>query len=324
MKRVIAGKAESTPGTKETLADTDFNVKLDGSEGAYDLQFDDTSSRYHTGGYNSGPVVHGIQGSGMKTNCMVHDGNAIDSAPKQGKFMEACGYKETIYTSAGVSYQDSPDADLQTITLNNIAVSQGSTDGIIVDEYAGCMGNMVISAESIGKPVKIAYDFKGKLSGVSDQTRASLLELTSPDTSIVKPFQGGNSVTIGSFASCIQSFSLDCGNVIAPTLCKSDDTGIKYFSKMSSDPILTMVILLDTVSNYDYLTKVIAETKEPGLITWGNWSIIAPQMQILTPVRQDANGLEALQLSFKLLRNGGTNSDLENESSHMILQGATS
>lgn len=320
-ERVMVCGLEGSPGTAETLDSSDFDVRMRGIEFTPDISMDDEASSFATGDYLGDEVVHGTQAVDFNIETKIADGDAIYTAPKQTKLFQMCGLKQTVHPETGVSWQDVPEMDITTGTFENYRISKGASPTGIKQVFAGCMGNLVLSAENIGAPVKAAYSFKGKYVSSATVANGSLLSLTDPDTSVAKPFLD-NTTTIGSYSACTQNFTLDFGNTINNIMCNSESTGILHATIAGKrTPNLSLGVLLNSGTFYDERAKIVGEVIEEIVIPWGNWTIKIPRAQVLAAPTADFDGLEGLQLSIKPLRNGGEDSDISDKASIQILQG---
>ena len=249
--------------------------------------------------------------------------SAPDVAPKWGKLAESCGLVGTSYAGTGYGYEPLQSGDKQTSTFHKIGISDDGTPVGLQSSTAGVMGNMTISAEGVGSPLKINYDFKGKFSGITDIANASIPSLTSPDTTVGAKFMNGVSTVIFGQNLCVQSFSLDLGNTVEYLACPSDGTGILYSSIVNRQPRMEMTVIAPTGGTFDphFLTSF---EQENGIsFTFGEWSIDIPRAQLLSYAESDANGKLAYDLTIKLNRNSGADATMQDESTFRLLQGTT-
>jgi hypothetical protein len=203
-KKIMVAKREAVAGTAETLVNADFDVRMREVEFTPDIQGGDEDSKFVTGDYGEDVAISGIQGATFNSMVKVAEGSAIDTAPKWNKLLEGCGLVEEVYAGVGVGYQPLQAGDKQTLTFSKVEISDDGVPVGIESATAGVMGNLTLSAEGVGSPVKVAFEWKGKFSGLSDVANANLLALTSPDTSVGAKFMNGTA-TIGGASLCVQS-----------------------------------------------------------------------------------------------------------------------
>ena len=323
MKKITVAKREAVAGTAETLADADFDVRIRGVEFTPDIQGGDEDSKFVDGTYAEDVAISGFQGGTMTNETkLAASSTDLATAPKYGKLLEGCGSVSTTYGVVGIQYEPLSSGDKQTLTLQNVTISNDSTPVGIGENLAGVMGNFTLGAEGVGSVIKMAYDWKGKFSGQTDIPNGSLLALTAPDTSTAVKFMSGTA-TIGGSNTCIQSFSLDAGNTVEYLPCPDEATGVLYASIVNRQPRMTMTILADSVAGYDPFTIVVGQTVEAVQTIFGDFTLDVPQMQVLSySVTEVAGGRRGYELTCKLLGNNGSNSDLADESTWALLQGA--
>ena len=320
-KRILVGARESVAGTAETLVNADFDVRARAVEFTPDIQGGDEDSKFATGDYGEDIAISGVRGGSTTNETKLASASAIDSAPKYGKFFEACGLVGESFAGTGYGFQPLSSGDKQTLTLNKIDISDDGTSVGIKSAMAGVMGNMTIGAEGVGAPIKVAYEWKGKFSGLTDLPNGSIPTLTAPDTTIGAKLMNGVA-TIWGQDLCIQSFSLNLGNTIEYLLCPSDETGILTSTITNRQPRMTLTLIAPPKSTFDPFAEVTGEGEDSILLTFGDWSLIVPRGQILSYSETDLNGRLGYELNIKLNRNSGADANLEDESTFQILQGA--
>jgi hypothetical protein len=321
-KRILVAKRESVKGTAETLADADFNVRMRGIEFTPDLQGGDTESKFATGDYGGDTAISGIKGATFTSFTKLSQGATLGTAPKWGKLLESCGAVGTQYTTTGYGYEPLQAGDSQTSTFANVEISDDGTPVGLQDTAKGVMGNFTLSAEGVGSPIKIDYEWKGAFTTLADVANGDILALTSPDTSVGASFLNGTS-TIGGTAFCVQSFSFNAGNTIEYLQCPSEATGIKYATIVNRMPTMTITMNAPTASSYNPYDVVKNNTEAEVVLSFGSFTFTAPVAQVVNYSKTDINGRLGYELTLKLNRNSGTNANISDEATWQLLQGAT-
>jgi len=323
VKTEMIAKRESVAGTPETITSSDFDVRMYEPEFTPDIQGGDEDSKYVTGDYGEDIAISGIQGATFTTMTKLSTAtSAPDVAPKWGKLAESCGLVGTSYAGTGYGYEPLQSGDKQTSTFHKIGISDDGTPVGLQSSTAGVMGNMTISAEGVGSPLKINYDFKGKFSGITDIANASIPSLTSPDTTVGAKLMNGTANILGQNL-CVQSFSLDLGNTVEYLACPSESTGILYSSIVNRQPRMEMTVIAPVAATLDPHFLISLEQENPITLTFGDWSIEIPRAQLLSYGESDANGKLAYDLTIKLNRNSGLDATMQDESTFRLLQGTT-
>lgn len=322
-KKIMVAKREATAGLSEALADADFDVRMREVEFTPDIQGGDEDSKFVTGDYGEDVAISGIQGATFNSSVKMAEGSAIDTAPKFNKLLEGCGLVEEVFPTFGVGYEPLQAGDKQTLTFAKVEISDDGTPVGIQSSTAGVMGNMTISAEGVGSPIKTAFEWKGKFSGLSDVANANLLALTSPDTSVGAKFMNGTAM-INGIALCIQSFNLNIGNTIEYLPCPNEATGILTSTITNRQPRATITLIAPDVGTYNPFNEVVTESEAPIVLVFGSYTLDMPRAQILSYSETDLNGRLGYELSVKCNRNAGLDSRLADESTFRIIQGTDS
>ena len=247
---------------------------------------------------------------------------ALEDAPKYGKFLEGCGLVGQSYAGTGYSWEPLASGDKQTLTLNKIDISDDGTSVGVQSAMAGVMGNLTLSAEGVGSPIKFGYEWKGKFSGITDIPNGSLPVLTSPDTTIGAKLMNG-SASIWGQELCIQSFNLNLGNTIEYLPCPSEETGILYATIVNRQPRMTLTLIAPPKSTFDPFGEVTTEQEDLIVLSFGDFILHIPRGQILSYSETDLNGRLGYELNIKLNRNAGASPTMADESTFQLLQGAT-
>lgn len=320
-KKIIVAKIESVQGTAETLTSADFDVRMRELEFTPDIQGGDEDSKFVTGDYGEDVAISGIQGANITTMTKLTQGSAIDTAPKWDKLAYGCGLVGTSYAGTGYGWEPLQAGDKQTLTMVKTEISDDGTPVGLSSSTAGVMGNLTLSAEGVGSPLKVGYEFKGKFSGLTDLPNGSLLSLTAPDTTIGAKLMNGTA-SIWAQDMCIQSFNLNLGNTIEYLPCPSEETGILYSTITNRQPRMTMTLIAPPKSVFDPFSEVTLNQEDAILLTFGGFSLEVPRGQILSYNETDLNGRLGYEINVKLNRNSGADSDLADESTFRLIQGA--
>jgi hypothetical protein len=321
-KTIMVAKREAVAGTPETLVDADFDVRMREVEFTPDIQGGDEDSKYVTGDYGEDIAISGIQGATFTNMVKVASGSAIDVAPKWAKLAEACGAVGESFVGTGYGFEPKQAGDKQTATFHKVGVSDDGTPVGLQSSTAGVMGNMTISAEGVGSPVMVNFEWKGKFSGITDVPNGSIPVLTAPDATIGAKFMNGTASIWGQ-ELCVQSFSLNVGNTIEYLPCPSEATGILTSTIVNRQPRMEMTLFAPPASVFNPFAELTTEQEELILLSFGDWTIEIPRGQILSYSETDLNGRLAYELSIKCNRNAGGDPTMADESTWRLIQGAT-
>lgn len=321
--RYLVGKLESTPGTAETLADADFNVRVRNVEYSPVVEMDDEGSKAATGDHTLIESIPGVRTCQVTFSMPWAWSGDAATPPTVTKFLQGCGLVEDTYALTGVGWTPKKAGDGATMTLEVYETAIGATPVGHKAIIAGAMGNCTLSAETVGGPLTLNFTFTGKLTDIQDVTNPNLLELTSPDTTRADSFLN-NTFTLGGTAECISAFELDFGNDIQPVQCQSDATGVQYYRVASRQPRFSCNPLITEVSSNDVFSKVTTPTVEAISLAQpdGHLTITAPRAQNLQMGVGTREGLSNWDYNYKLLRNTAGATAIAKEQSFELLHGA--
>jgi hypothetical protein len=300
--RALAGKAESVDGTYETIADADFNCRIRNIKITPNIEMDDEKSKFATGDHGEDTSIAGAQSADISFDIKCAWSGTAGTVPNWWKYALGCGLKNISYTTTGESLVARKETDVYPMSILVQDSERGSTPVTTLYKFAGAMGNMVLSAEGIGKPLMAKFAFKAKLEDIVDGTA---LALTSPDTTVAEKFLGATA-KIGNTAVCLSSFSLDLGNEVSPVICQSETTGYKYFAVTKRAPRITLNPLAQKQATDDWLATVLASTTASIVIVTTHYTIGIPNAQLVTNAIGAREGLVAWDRTYRALRRGST------------------
>ena len=333
--RILVGKLETTPGTMETLTDADFDIRIRNPEVTPTIELDDEASRWARGDHAEDDVITGAQSGQITFSVRMTKGTTSNTAPSWWKFANGCGLQSVNYTGKGYALQPRKAYDETTMTLWVMDIKRGANPTAIAYKFAGGMGNMVMTADGVGKPWMANFTFTGKLSSIATITNADILEKIIADTACAEKFIN-NDALLGIHSHKISSFSLDIGNEISPVIDQSDPSGYAFYGVTGRKPRLTMNPLMDS-SHMIYNDIINGTTGCPtfyaGMVgstgsDASHFSLHIPKAQIITANMGNREGLVSQELTIKCLGNGWTGAvsdkDLDPEVTWELLQGKRS
>lgn len=327
--RILVGKIESSPGTVATLTDADYDVRIRDPQITPIIEMDDENQKFATGDHGEDNSIPGAQSATIEFHTKSAWSGTAATEPKWWKFMKGCGAKEKTYTpstTTGCALQPLKENDNKTLTIEVFDIAQGgASPAAIKYQFAGCMGNCVLSCEGIGMPILANYTFTGKLVDITDVAYGSILALTSPDTTVAEKMLG-SALTIGGVTQQISSFSLDLGNEINPLIDQSESTGYEYFGITARRPRFSCNPIQQTVATEDVLANWIAGTNKTAALTIPSSSthltLHIPVMQLMNAGIASREGYINWDQTWKCLRNAGTDSDIADEGTWELLHGS--
>lgn len=329
VNRWMAIKTETTKGTMEVLADSDFNLRCRNIEITPNVAIDDEGAKFGNGNHAEDRSLHGAQSVTVKFSIRCAWGGAVGTEPDWWKALYGCGTGLTTYTTAGHGVVGRTAYDDATVSIIVADREIGSSGGPVTTLYkvAGAMGNCTIKADKPGDPWTADFEYTGKLVDVVDGTA---LVLTSPASETGEMFLS-NVCTVNGTARKISKFSFTTGNTISPIVDQSDATGYSHFvvsrrqPRFSCDPLATKQATEDWLN--DLLTEDTSTITLATAASSPRFTLTIPNAQPLTVALASRDGLVAWENNYKCLSNGPSSGSLvvaalTYEDTWELLQGA--
>lgn len=318
-------KEEVTPGTAVTLSASDFNIPVLQASIEYEpnIEIDDENAKEATGYHYETLSNTGARWATITVSTYWRYSGTAATPPNVAKLAKACGATETVYGAVGVGWEDGITGDISTVTIGMRERERGSATQHIVKLFAGCMGNMTLSCEGIGKPLIANFKFMGKI--VSNTDSSSAIALGTLNTANPLKYLGSSTTIMGS-SLLVSSFAFDMGNDIQPKYKDSESTGIINFEIAKRSPRFSCNPLMERVATFDAYSKTVDMTTGSNEIAFNTNELIItlPRTQILTATEAEREGLKNWDFNLKCLNDDGTNANIADTSCWQLLQGAYS
>jgi len=305
-RRTLIGKTESTPYTGATLADADFNTRVKNI--TYSREIVEFSRKIALGDLDFSESIMGKQQGKVSFDVDLVQGSSASTLPSWSKFLTACGFKVTTFTTTGISWVPHAEATHSPITFEVQEVQEGASPSVLVVRLVGCVGTVKFSIGSVGEPIQMMFEFSGRLDvGAVDRNNASILDPTSLST-VVPPAVLGACVNVNSIAQDLDKLEIDIGNDVQMWGDPCEDTGIRGFyiagreTMLTCDPFAKLVATEDVYG--DWVTGNITDL-EITLSTTPPLKLSAPKIQLTAVGDGDRNGALTAEKTFRLERNAG-------------------
>ena len=321
----LVAKAEVTPGVQVVLADADYDVRLRDIVLTLDVGVDNEAQKNANGSHAGDQSIMGAKSGSLSFWHWVVWGGAVATEPNWWKYQYGCGGVKTAYGATGIALHPEKSADRDTLTMSGYRVQRGSSPVALTFEFAGCMGNCILTSEGIGQPWRANYNFQGKVIDVTDTAFGSILDQTGLDTTIAEKLLA-NTFTAGGTAGSISKFALNYGNVIEMVDDQSDATGIEYFGISRREPEFSCDPFMQLEAEDDAWSIMNAQTFGALALTsgnpTGNLKISAPRAQLMPMGIAARNGSAVWDKTYRLLENTAGGTVIEKERTWQFLQGA--
>jgi hypothetical protein len=285
----LAAKTENTEGTKIACNASDM-VLHKGS--AFAPAIEQYPRDLLRGSLSRDPSLSGKRSGNISFDCeMVGSGNK-GVAPFWGKFMQGCGFNETISANNSVTYTPLTNNMTNSMTLELYQDGQ-------IKRIWGARGTINITAE-VGKPGLLHFAFEGCDFEVVD---GALLSPTYP--TILPPVFLNAALLLDSYAVICSKIDLALDNVLAKRESMNAASGHISTLITGRNPKGSIDPEQILVSAYDFYGK----WRTPGTIgqlsfaaNGGNGNIITitcPKVRYAAIADQDRTGLRTLGLDFQ-------------------------
>jgi hypothetical protein len=238
--------------------------------------------------------------------------------PAWAKFLKACGFKQTAFTTTGISWVPHADCTHIPLTVECAEINHAASPGQLITLLGGVMGSVSIQIGELGEPVWLMFDMQGSLESITDRVFGSMLDPTTL-TAIQPPSSLGMTLSAMSLQhNYISKFAIDIKNAIHDWGDASEGSGVRgaYLGSkevtMTVDPIAE---LLATDPIYTSLKAGTVGTLSLALNCTPALTISAPVIQYSSKTRGEREEAATAEKVFRLHKSAG-NDCLE------ILQGA--
>lgn len=298
--RVLGGKEESTRGTAIVLGSLEFDVNAKDVQIAYEV--DEYARKYQTGRHGHSASVMGKQAATITFSVDMNGSGTAGTAPTWGKYLIACGYTEVVSASTSVTYQPNVTEDCNTMTIAVAEYFCEATPKQHTTLVSGCTGKVQFVNDNTGAPIRMEFEFKGKVEDETDET--SLNTVSGADTTI-PPAVLNSTVTAGGVAQKTDGFTIDSGEDVQMQIDPSESTGYLGSFVAARNPTATMSPELALVATEDNWAELIAGTEvaisiDAGASAGNIIFFTIGKAQLITLARGDRNGVVTRDKTFKI------------------------
>lgn len=144
-------------------------------------------------------------------------------------------------TLVGVSWMPNSFYTTKPITLEVVEMDEGLTPVQLVTKFGGMMGNCKIVLNTVGDPLRLEFEFRGKLISITDRTFANMINFVAANEGNTSRVLSAT-ITHNAIEQQLDKLTLDFGNEIQMKVLASDPTGYAgaYISaresKITCDP----------------------------------------------------------------------------------------
>ncbi len=310
-------KLETNPYTAETLTSAEYNQRI------YDIKISPEIESYARklarGDYSREISISGKRKCTVTCSVDLYPGSTVSTAPQYFSMVRACGYKQLVHGSTGISLTPNADYNRVPATIEVVYREEGATPRQLVIKMHGAMGKLKIESPQVGQPIKLSFEFTGLLTSITTRAFASIIIPTAWDTALPPAVLAATFSLFGTW-QFPSKFTIDGGEDVQlyPDISKAQG----YDGARVTDRNVTGETDPDMVvtDDKDYLTDQINNTTGALSVTIGGgvpFYITAPAVQIADsykPEFREGHLANPIKLEFKRGTNG--NDELE------ILQGS--
>lgn len=292
-KTVLGGKIESTTGTAETLAAADCTIN------AYNVVINpetEVESREGQGGFGKLASIPGARrGRATFSVDLAYDGSTVPAWAST--YLPACGL--VLSTATYKPRTEVPGSNVKTATI------AAFIDGVRRQIY-GAVGNARFILPT-GRMGRIEFDFQGVYSDEADVAIPSSINYVN-----TLPLRvSGGATSWASSNICLESATIDLGNVITARECSTSAAGIDSFVitdrniRVTGNPESKLIATQNRYGQFRDSTEGILSFTIAGPTT-STVVFSMPKAQIVAKPMGDRNGIMIDQIEWQANKNGDT------------------
>lgn len=292
-KAVLGGKIESTIGTAEALAAADCTIN------AYNVVINpetEVEQREGQGGFGKLASIPGARrGRATFSVDLAYDGSTVPAWAST--YLPACGL--VLSTATYKPKTEIPGSNVKTATI------AAFIDGVRRQIY-GAVGNARFILPT-GRMGRIEFDFQGVYSDESDVAIPSSINYVN-----TLPLRvSGGATSWASTSICLESATIDLGNVITARECSTSAAGIDSFVitdrniRVTGNPESKLIATQNRYGQFRDATEGILSFTIAGPTT-STVVFSMPKAQIVAKPMGDRNGIMIDQLEWQANKNVDT------------------
>ena len=292
-KAVLGGKIESTIGAAETLAASDCTIN------AYNVVINpetEVEQREGQGGFGKLASIPGARrGRATFSVDLAYDGSTVPAWAST--YLPACGL--VLSTATYRPRTEVPGANVKTATI------AAFIDGVRRQVY-GAVGNARFILPT-GRMGRIEFDFQGVYSDESDVAIPSSINYVN-----TLPLRvSGGATSWASSSICLESATIDLGNVITARECSTSAAGIDSFVitdrniRVTGNPESKLIATQNRYGQFRDATEGILSFTIAGPTT-STVVFSIPKAQIVAKPMGDRNGIMIDQIEWQANKNVDT------------------
>lgn len=292
-KAVLGGKVESTIGTAEALTAADCTIN------AYNVVINPESEfeqREGQGGFGKLASIPGARrGRATFSVDLAYDGSAVPAWAST--YLPACGL--VLSTATYRPRTEAPGSNVKTATI------AAFIDGVRRQIY-GAVGNARFILPT-GRMGRIEFDFQGVYSDESDTAIPSSINYVN-----TLPLRvAGGATSWASSNICLETATIDLGNVITARECSTSAAGIDSFVitdrniRVTGNPESKLIATQNRYAQFRDSTEGVLSFTIAGPTT-STLVLSMPKAQIVAKPMGDRNGIMVDQIEWQANKNGDT------------------
>lgn len=290
---LLLGKLESTYGTDPTPAGTDAIQVIDLS---IKESFDPITRDVLISSMSRLPSLKGIHFSEVTFSVEMHGSGASGTAPRIGRFLQACAFTETVAASSVVYTPKSTNISSITLYLQ--------LDGR-QHKVTGAYGNVKVTAQA-GQLAVAEFTFQGIWNDNTDATNATPNFGSEPNPVPVSSaaFSYNSNTDL-----VVPSVEFDMQNAIVQRQDISAATALKGFVVTGREPNVVFTAEMESVATEDYRADILTNTRalsfSVGSATGNTIDFSMPAVMVKDIEISDNDGLYVEQFTGDLSSTSG-------------------
>lgn len=218
--------------------------------------------------------VHGVASGKISFKTRLYTGGALGTVPAVlDDLFKACFCSSTVVASTSVTYASDPNSQTRLSIGFGVLKEDGTAE--IQHAIAGAAGTFKMTAEKVGAPVMIEWEFTGKIAfetavvvALDDATPQTTITYADEVTNGVK-FQALTSPS-GLTARNVGGFEFDRGVDVELVTDTTDLAGYEYAKIAKDNPSVSMAPVWVPIATVNELSNLIAGSVESNAFTLGS------------------------------------------------------
>ena len=273
----LESSAYTSPQSDLAAGDFDFkpyNVK-------YSTEIEEHKRQYALGNMSALSSIMGKRHGTISFSVDMTWSGAVATAPEWTKLLTACGWVPNYHTTTGISFNPSSLWTASPCVVEALETAEGQGTTQLAIQLRGAMGKVKFVLESVGKPLRMDFEFTGPIQTIEDRAANVVRRPASYDTTVPAAVLGA-AITLFGEALDLDKITIEGGEEVSLMPDPSYAEGYSGAHITKREPKGTFDPYLASIASRDYWSRVTGGTTGALSISIGsNLVLTAPAVQIV-------------------------------------------